>query len=355
MSVRRRLASIVVASLAAAAAARGQQSAPPSTAALAQDPRVVSALELARAWLEAQRAYERIPGISVAIVRDQDLLWSGGFGEADVADGRPAAADTLYSICSISKLFTSIAIMQQRDDGKLRLDDPVGQQLPWFHLKHAAGRRRRDDRGPAHARLGAAAGAEHRLLVGAGLSRCRRARRSSRRCGTIEALYAPETHLPVFEPRLRAPGRDRRGRRPGEPYGAYVRRRRSSARSALTSTTPVDPGGERGKRFATGYSSLDREGKRPPTPFFTMKGVDAAAGFASDADDLARFASWQLRLLASGGTEVLKATTLARCSASTGSSPTSRRSGASGSASGRATTRPSSATRAAARDFARRS
>jgi CubicO group peptidase (beta-lactamase class C family) len=140
MSVRRRLASIVIAALAAAAAARGQQPAPaPPSAALAQDPRVASALELARAWLEAQRAYERIPGISVAIVHDQDLLWEGGFGLADVADGRPATADTLYSICSISKLFTSVAVMQQRDAGRLRLDDPVSRRLTWFHLKRGEG------------------------------------------------------------------------------------------------------------------------------------------------------------------------------------------------------------------------
>ena len=96
------------------------------------DVRVVSALELARTWLEAQRAYDQIPGVSAAIVVDQQVLWSGGFGQADLASGRAASADTIYSICSISKLFTSVAVMQQRDAGKLRLDDPVAQHLPWF-------------------------------------------------------------------------------------------------------------------------------------------------------------------------------------------------------------------------------
>ena len=72
-------------------------------------------------------------------MHDQQVLWSGGFG---VADSRAAARrrDTIYSICSISKLFTSVAVMQQRDAGKLRLDDPVGRHLPWFTIKPAGGR-----------------------------------------------------------------------------------------------------------------------------------------------------------------------------------------------------------------------
>ncbi|HEY0592259.1 MAG TPA: serine hydrolase, partial [Thermoanaerobaculia bacterium] len=47
------------------------------------------ALALVRAWADAQRAYEGIPGMSIAIVRDQDLVWSGGFGAADPSAGRP--------------------------------------------------------------------------------------------------------------------------------------------------------------------------------------------------------------------------------------------------------------------------
>ena len=93
-------------------------------------PRISQALELARVWLEAGRAYDQIPGVSEAIVHDQQVLWIGGFGYADAAAKRPAAPDTIYSICSISKLFTSIAVMQLRDAGKVRLDDPVGRHLP---------------------------------------------------------------------------------------------------------------------------------------------------------------------------------------------------------------------------------
>src|SRR5206468_10033186 len=58
-------------------------------------------------------------------------------GYADPTTKRPADADTIYSICSISKLFTSIAAMQLRDAGKLRLDDPVAKHLPWFTIKRS--------------------------------------------------------------------------------------------------------------------------------------------------------------------------------------------------------------------------
>src|SRR5687768_10549427 len=102
---------------------------------LKQHPRVVDALRLAEVWLEAQRDYEQIPGISAAIVHDQTVVWSGGFGFADLSAKTPATPQTMYSICSISKLFTSIAVMQLRDAGKLRLDDPVSTRLPWFKIR----------------------------------------------------------------------------------------------------------------------------------------------------------------------------------------------------------------------------
>src|SRR5688572_28738854 len=84
---------------------------------LAQHPRVADALRLMQVWLEAQRAYEQIPGISAAIVHDQNLVWSGGYAYADAAARTPATANTIYSICSISKLFLSLGVMKLRDAG----------------------------------------------------------------------------------------------------------------------------------------------------------------------------------------------------------------------------------------------
>ena len=100
-----------------------------ASASVADDPRVVSALELARMYVEAQRAYEELPGVSVAIVEGQHVLWTGAAGYADVASKRRAAPDTIYSVCSISKLFTSVALMREREAGRVRLEDPVSNYL----------------------------------------------------------------------------------------------------------------------------------------------------------------------------------------------------------------------------------
>lgn len=90
------------------------------------------AIRLIDIWLEAQRDFDRLPGISVGIVIDQKLIWSKGYGFADIEKEVNSSPDTIYSICSISKLFTSVAIMQLRDAGKLRLEDRVGDVLPWW-------------------------------------------------------------------------------------------------------------------------------------------------------------------------------------------------------------------------------
>ena len=106
----------------AAAAAAAPESAPRP---LGNDPRVVDAVAAWETWVAYQLAIQRVPGASTGIVHDQQLLSSRGYGAANPEAGIAAAPDTLYSICSISKLFTSIALMQLRDAGKLRLDDPV--------------------------------------------------------------------------------------------------------------------------------------------------------------------------------------------------------------------------------------
>ena len=82
---------------------------------VADDAHVAEAVEVARIWLDAQKDYEQLPSVAAAIVYDQELVWSGAVGMADIDAGRPATSSTLYSICSISKLFTSVAVTQLRD------------------------------------------------------------------------------------------------------------------------------------------------------------------------------------------------------------------------------------------------
>ena len=102
---------------------------PLTTEEILAHPEVAGALAAIDAHLAGVQTYERVPGISAGIVYDQDLIWHNGYGYSNLETKRRANADTLYSICSISKLFTAIGIMQLRDAGQLTLRDPVGDHL----------------------------------------------------------------------------------------------------------------------------------------------------------------------------------------------------------------------------------
>ena len=74
-----------------------------------------------------QTAVEKagITGLSVALVDDQEIVWSKGFGYADKENGVEATPKTLYMTGSVSKLFTAAAIMQLAEQGKIDIDQPV--------------------------------------------------------------------------------------------------------------------------------------------------------------------------------------------------------------------------------------
>jgi hypothetical protein len=107
------------------------------SSSVASDPEVEGAKRLFSAWLEGQILYRDLPGIAVGVVSDQELVWATGFGLADRAGKIPMTPQTKFRMASHSKLFTATAVMQLREQGKLRLDDPVSKYLPWFTLKAA--------------------------------------------------------------------------------------------------------------------------------------------------------------------------------------------------------------------------
>jgi len=74
-----------------------------------------------------------IPGVSLAVVHDQELAWAKGFGFADLASACPMHEETLFGVASITKTFTAGAIMQLRDEGKLDLADSVTRYVPEFN------------------------------------------------------------------------------------------------------------------------------------------------------------------------------------------------------------------------------
>ena len=74
-----------------------------------------------------------LPVVAIALVDDQDVVWSKGFGIVDSASRRSAGPETVFRVGSVSKLFTDVAIMQLVEQGKIDLDAPVTRYLPDFH------------------------------------------------------------------------------------------------------------------------------------------------------------------------------------------------------------------------------
>jgi len=292
---------LVVVLLSVSATATGQS--------VGENRRVKQTLNLLQVWLDAQRAYQQIPGVSAAVVYDQQLLWSGGFGYADLSRKTPATPSTIFSICSISKLFTSIGVMQLRDEGKLRIDDPLARYIPWFKIK------RSDPLGPEIT-------IEGLLTHSSGLPResdfpywtgpefaFPTREQVKERLASQETLYPAETYFQYSNLGITLAG-ELIASVSGEPYETYIGKRILDP-LGMKSTTPEIPEKERGGRLAMGYSALRRDGTRVPVPFFMARGIAPAAGFASSAEDLARFASWQFRVLdRKGGEEVLRSNTL---------------------------------------------
>ncbi|MDR2991284.1 MAG: beta-lactamase family protein [Burkholderiaceae bacterium] len=88
-------------------------------------------------YIQHEIARYKVEGLSVALVDDQKIVWASGFGWADAAAKIPAGPDTRYRVGSISKLFTDTAAMQLVAEGRLDLDAPVQNTLPWFSIGSA--------------------------------------------------------------------------------------------------------------------------------------------------------------------------------------------------------------------------
>ena len=96
-------------------------------------------VEALRPFIERQLSEKQIPGLSIALVDDQQVVWAQGFGVADAAGKKAATAETVYRIGSVSKLFTDIAIMQMVERGELNLDAPITDYLPDFRPRNPFG------------------------------------------------------------------------------------------------------------------------------------------------------------------------------------------------------------------------
>jgi D-alanyl-D-alanine-carboxypeptidase/D-alanyl-D-alanine-endopeptidase len=140
---------LIAAALAVAQGAAGEERAPvcdnpaPAIAAVgvARNQEVAVAVRRLASLVEEERQRAGLASVAVGVVHDRTVLFAGGFGCAHLARRLPATPDTLYRIGSVTKLFEATALMQQRDAGRLALDDPVARSVPGISLLGPDGER----------------------------------------------------------------------------------------------------------------------------------------------------------------------------------------------------------------------
>src|SRR5262249_933627 len=78
-----------------------------------------------------QMEENKIPGLTIGFYKD-DYTWVNGFGYADLENKVPAKAESAYRLASITKTFTSAAILQLAEKGKINLDAEIQIYVPYY-------------------------------------------------------------------------------------------------------------------------------------------------------------------------------------------------------------------------------
>ena len=81
-------------------------------------------------YVHRQMEKKKIPGLSIAVIRDGHVIKEAAYGKASLELNVPATLDTSYPLASMTKVFTAVAIMQLVQEGRISLDEPVIQILP---------------------------------------------------------------------------------------------------------------------------------------------------------------------------------------------------------------------------------
>jgi CubicO group peptidase (beta-lactamase class C family) len=101
--------------------------------ARAQESREETEYQAVDDYITARMLSDRIPGMALAIVKGDQIVYLKGYGQADPS-GRPVTPQTPFLIGSITKPFTALAVMQLVEAGKVDLDSPVQRYIPWFRV-----------------------------------------------------------------------------------------------------------------------------------------------------------------------------------------------------------------------------
>ncbi len=259
-------------------------------AAIRENPDLKSSIGLLDSWIVSQMEYQQLPGLSIAVLYGNDLVWSKAYGYADLQKKIPMTTQSVFRIASITKTFTCTAIMQLRDRGKLRIDDPVSKYLPWFTYRN------RFPEGPEPTL---------RMLM----------THTSGLPGEAAFPYWTDHKFPTREQMIEAfKGQesifeaDTRFRYSnlglailgevvaavsGEPYDRYIQK--NILDPLGMKSTSVFPTDDQMQRLVTPYGRRLPDGSRAVSTFTDSKALTPAANMSSTPEDLARYAAAHLR------------------------------------------------------------
>lgn len=297
-----RLALAASLALAATSPARSEQS--NAAEDLARVPAVEEAIALYSIWVEEQIAYHGVPGVAVAVVHGGDRVWAAGFGKANLESGAPVTSATPFRLGSVSKLFTATAILELRDAGKLRLEDPVVRHLPWFEIRTAYA-----DAGPITL--------EHLLTHTSGLPRegpfpywtthdFPTVAEVRSALPTLAALHPPGEVYRYSNLGLALLGQVVEAAS-GEGWADYVERHLLAPLGMAHSSAHPSP--EQIASLARAYTRKFPDGSRRIMDFYETRAIAPAAAVVASAEDLARFAAFHLSGVTASGEPLLSAAT----------------------------------------------
>ena len=264
------------------------------------------AFQLIEYWLNAQKDYENLTGLTAMVGDEDGIIWSEAFGMANEED--LMTVENTFSICSISKLFTSIAIMKLIEEKKIALNDPINKLLPWFDLKQQF------ENSPP-------------LTIKSILTHSSGLPRESnhpywswpdfpfpskedvvKELKNQEMLYPSSKYYQYSNLGLSLLGYVIE-EVSGESFDNYIAENILKPLE-LNNTKPFMSKEEYGGLLSVGYSSIKRDRNRDKVNFFNADGIAAAAGFTSNVEDIAKFAAWQMKLLNSLEKNIISSETL---------------------------------------------
>lgn len=234
--------------------------------------------------IEKAREFFKVPGVAVAVVRGNDVIYAKGFGTRSTSGKDEITPDTLFAIGSCSKAFTAAAVAALVADGKMVWDAPVKNYVPGFRLADPAADRDVSVRDLLSHRTGLP---RHDLLwQHPDWSR----EELVRRCASLPASKGFRAEYQYNNLMYVAAGLAVE-KAAGRAWEAYVREKFLVPLGMSNTNFRVE---ETKKAANHAKPYLLADGKLEEIPFFNLDAMCPAGGINSSANDLAKWLKFQL-------------------------------------------------------------